>query len=333
MLETLTRAHGGAGQEDEAMRAAQSLLSHYAKTQTDAMGNLYGRVQGQGPHILLDAHMDEISLIVTHVDEKGFLKVSACGGMDARILLGSSVTVYGKAPLPGIVCTLPPHLSKDMDKVPSIEEMAVDVGLNATQAQAQVKPGNRVFLRKSLTPLQNGRVTGKSLDDRAGIATILRALELLRQQKVEANLTVLFSVQEEVGTRGAKPAAFRCEPEEAVAVDVSFAASPGTPAHKCGKLSDGPMIGIAPVLAKRMSDRMIALCAQEGIPYQLEVMGGTTGTNADVFTISKIGIPTALLSLPLRYMHTGVEVVDLADLENTARLLAAYIRTRGEDAQ
>lgn len=332
MLFRLCSAPGAAGREDGAAQVAAEMLSFLPNVKIDTLGSVvasFGNPEAKR-HILLDAHLDQIGMLVTSVDENGFLKVARDGGMDRRVLPGSRVVVYGKETLNGIVCCLPPHLTDGgEDHVPDITEMAVDVGLTKEEANELVQPGDVVLLPGEPRRLLGSRVTGAALDDRAGCAALIRCAQLLQETTLSCRVTVLLSTREEVGSQGAETAAFREEPDMAIAVDVSFADQPGVPSHKCGKLSEGPMIGVSPVLDKNITETLKRLAKENEIPFQLEVMGGTTGTNADEINVTRGGVPCGLVSIPQRNMHTPAEICDLKDIENVARLLAAFIREVG----
>lgn len=332
MLFRLCSAPGAAGCEDGAAQVAADMLSFLPNVKIDTLGSVvatFGNPESKR-HILLDAHLDQIGMLVTSVDENGFLKVARDGGMDRRVLPGSRVVVYGKETLNGIVCCLPPHLTDGgEDHVPDITEMAVDVGLTKEEANELVQPGDVVLLPGEPRRLLGSRVTGAALDDRAGCAALIRCAQLLQETTLSCRVTVLLSTREEVGSQGAETAAFREEPDMAIAVDVSFADQPGVPSHKCGKLSEGPMIGVSPVLDKNITETLKRLAKENEIPFQLEVMGGTTGTNADEINVTRGGVPCGLVSIPQRNMHTPAEICDLKDIENVARLLAAFIREVG----
>ncbi len=332
MLFRLCSAPGAAGREDGAAQVAAEMLSFLPNVKIDTLGSVvasFGNPESKR-HILLDAHLDQIGMLVTSVDENGFLKVARDGGMDRRVLPGSRVVVYGKETLNGIVCCLPPHLTDGgEDHVPDITEMAVDMGLTKEEANELVQPGDVVLLPGEPRRLLGSRVTGAALDDRAGCAALIRCAQLLQETTLSCRVTVLLSTREEVGSQGAETAAFREEPDMAIAVDVSFADQPGVPSHKCGKLSEGPMIGVSPVLDKNITETLKRLAKENEIPFQLEVMGGTTGTNADEINVTRGGVPCGLVSIPQRNMHTPAEICDLKDIENVARLLAAFIREVG----
>ncbi len=327
LIKTLTSVSAVGGNEGEMISVLKELLSAYGKVETDAVNNVICTF-GEGYHILLDAHMDEIGFTVTSVSDEGFLKIAPCGGIDKRMLLGAEVTVCGSKKTDGIISTLPPHLQKSADekKVPDISELAVDIGMDKESADKLVMPGSAVIFKRQFTELLNNQISSNCLDDRAGAAAILLALDKLKQLPVK--ITVLFSTQEELGTRGAKTGTYGRNADEAIAVDVSFAYTPGCNKEDCGKIGKGAMIGISPVLDRNISDALIKTAKNSGIKYQKEIMNGKTGTNADVISISENGIKCGLISIPLKYMHSPVEVVDLSDIESTAELIAAYVKER-----
>lgn len=319
---------GVSGDEGDAAELALSYLKEYTEDCEIKGGSVIGRlgVRGGKPHILLDAHIDRIGLVVTYITEDGFLKVSGCGGIDRRLLYAQQVTVLGRKPVRGVICAMPPHLETDESKVPEMEDICVDIGMTRERAEQVVSLGDKIVFAARCEKMQGDRITGAALDDRCGVAAILRALELLKGEQLKCELTVLFSAQEEVGERGAKTAAFDIEPDIALAVDVSFALTADDKEEKCGKIGGGCMIGFSPVLDRGLSERMRGIAEREKLPYQIEVMSGETGTNADQFSVNKGGAKAVTLSIPLKYMHTPVEVISLADVESTARLIADYVK-------
>lgn len=330
LLQMLTDVNGVSGRENSVAVTAKEILGRYMDVKIDNMGSVVGYREGKGKHVLLDAHIDQIGLVVTAIDDNGFLRVNSVGGVDRRILTANRLTVWGKEPILGIVCSTPPHLAKgDDSKVKEISEIYIDIGMSADKAREFVSVGDVVTYNQSFAELMNGRVTGKSLDDRAGIAVLLKAVEYVAEAECDAKLSVLFSVQEEVGTRGAGAGAFCIVPDEAIAVDVSFAFAPDIPKHKCGEIDGGAMIGVSPILDTAMTNELKRIAKQNNIPHSLEVMGGETGTNADAITLTAHGIPTALISIPQRNMHTPVEIVSIKDVESCARLIADYIIANG----
>lgn len=328
---------GVTGREEAAAETISRFLSSFGGVYAAGNGNLFGEFCGSSreadaPHVLLDAHMDQVGMTVARIDRDGFVHFVKCGGVDPRILVGKPVVIYGKKRVKGIISCMPPHLTgKDDKKAPAIEEMQVDTGLSKEKVQQLISLGDRILVNYAPVELLGGRVASPALDNRAGVAAILRCLEILKEEKepLTCKLTVLFSVQEEFSGSGAATGAFRCSPDEAVVVDVSFAQTPDCKEDNTAPMGSGVMIGLAPSLSPRMSQSLLRLAEKNSIPYTRDVAGGRTGTNADQISCIGKGVDTALLSIPLRYMHTAVEVVQLSDIEETARLMAAYVRQCG----
>lgn len=335
LLFTLTKEAGVSGSEADVMKCAKELLDRFENIKIiEDKKNVVAVInepKNNQPHILLDAHLDAIGLIVTGVEKGGFLRVAGCGGVDQKMLCAQEVTIHGKKGLYGIVSSTPPHLStaENKNKIPDMNELLIDTGMDEAQAKEMIPLGSRISFKALPIELLNNRISSKSLDNRAGIATILLCLEKLRESEYDCGLTVMFSKQEETNGAGARVGAFALDVSESIVVDVSFGYTEDSPKHKCGKLGSGPMIGISPVLAKNIGDRLAEIAEKNKIPHQTEVMGGITSTNADYISVAKTGIPTGLLSIPLRYMHTPVELIDTEDIENAAGLLADYIMEAG----
>lgn len=330
VLFNLSAADGVSGEEDCAAKYTLKYLQNYTNDCYIKNGNVIGNFGSRKngiPHILIDAHIDQVGLIVTNIYESGFIGFSNVGGIDRRLLPAQQVCIHGKKEIAGVVCSTPPHLCGSNSKINKIEDFYIDTGMSFLALSDVVEPGDRITFASKPKELLNNRITGPALDDRSGIASILYALELLRNQKYECSFTVVFSVQEELGERGAKIAAFDIAPDIAIAVDVSFAYCLGDREYECGKMGQGPMIGISPSLSREISDKLIEISKDENIPYQLEVMNGLTSTNADQFSVNKTGCKACTVSIPLKYMHTPSEIIQIEDVENTGRLIAAYIRS------
>lgn len=328
---SLADRDGVSGDEKAAAELALTYLKEYTDDCFIKNNNVIGRLGTKGgkPHVLVDAHIDRIGMVVTYITEDGFLKVSNCGGLDRRLLFAQQVTVLGKKPVTGIICSMPPHLEKDESKVPEMEDICIDIGMTKAQAEQAVSLGDKIVFSAHCQKMLGDKITGAALDDRSGVVAVLRALELVKDDNLQCEVTVLFSAQEEVGERGAKIAAYEINPDVAIAVDVSFALTADDKEEKCGKMGKGCMIGFSPVLDRELSEKMKELAEKNSLPYQVEVMAGETGTNADRFSVNKVGAKAVTLSIPLKYMHTPVEVISLSDVENTARLIAAYLKEAG----
>lgn len=319
------------GVSGDEMIAADAVLSELKKYIPDARivnGSVIGTTMGDNDStVVLDAHIDQIGLIVTDIDSEGFVKVGNVGGVDLRLLAAQEVIIHGSsAAIHGVVCSIPPHLSDGDSKVMTISEVSIDRGMKRDEISEIITAGDRITFADGAHLMLNDRISGHALDNRCGAAAILYALSLTDLSKLKRRLCVCFTSQEEVGERGAKTAAFTAEADTAIVVDVSFAYSDGEKREKCGELGKGCMIGISPTLDRELSNEMISISKEADIPYQLEVMSGETGTNADQYSVIGCGARAVTLSVPLRYMHTPVEVIDTADVEATGRLIAEYIR-------
>lgn len=334
-LFALSAAIGPSGSEQGAAQTARELLRPFMDSVTlDVNGNVLGirTAKRRGARcVLLDAHLDEVGMTVNGHDE-GFLTFVDVG-IDARVLPGLEVTVCTEPPIRGVVTCLPPHLLKsdEQDKAFSKDKLRIDCGLHEDEAPERVPIGTRVVFGTEPFLMGEKTVCGKSLDDRAGFAILIRAMELLKDQPLPVDVVVLGSTQEEFSGVGAKTGAYNMEPNEAIVVDVSFAKQPDVGEAESKPLGSGPMIGVGPVMNRRMYNKLIALAQEQSIPYTIEVMPGRTGTNADDIQITRDGVNVVCVSLPLRYMHTPIELIDLDDVENSAKLLAAYILAQGEE--
>lgn len=326
-LRLLTEQTGVSGDEFPAARTALELLREYIPdAELDSFGNVTGVIKAKAPNaktLMLDAHIDQIGMIVSYIDSEGFLKVGACGGLDMRTMLAQTVTVHGAEDIKGVICTLPPHVSSDHSKVSEISDISIDIGMSKQQAEKIVSLGDRVTVSSAFRDI--GRlVSAPSIDDRSGVCVILRALELMKDRSLNYNVAVCFSAQEETGERGAKMAAFRIAPDEAIAVDVSFGRTPDSTPHETAVLGSGAMIGASAVLDRGMTSRLKQLAERNNIPYTIEVMPSSTGTNADAISVSRSGVKCCTISVPIRYMHTSIETMDISDIEHAAKLIAEY---------
>ena len=317
------------GTVTEARDTAREILSEYAEVKNGGNLSVIGFIKGKSDYtILLDAHIDQIGMIVTDIDEEGFLTVSNSGGIDIRALPARAVTVHGKEKIPAVFCSTPPHLAKGETEYTDIADIKLDTGLGK-KAREIVTVGDYVTFSAAPTALSGDLVTGRSFDDRSGVACLLEAAKRLAGRELPVSVAILLSDGEELGMRGAATAAFGIDADEAIAVDVSFGNGIGISETECGKLGEGAMIGVSPVLDRALSDKLIDTAEQNGIKYQLEAMGGKTGTNADVISVSRGGVKTCTVSIPLRNMHTETEVLSLSDLNSVCDLLEKYILSGG----
>lgn len=338
MLTELCEQYAPSGFETPAAKTAARLLKPFVdEVSIDTLGNVIGLRRCGKPgakKLLLDAHLDEVGLIVTGIED-GFLRFRSLGGIDPRVLVDRELMILTEPPIFGVVSCLPPHVLKagESDHAETMDRLMIDIGMSQEQAEKTVKIGTPIVYRQACYPLGEKEFCGKSLDDRSCFVTLLRAAELLRDKELDVDLCILGSVCEEVGGRGALVGAFSEAPDWCVAVDVTFGRTPDLSAGECPcQVHKGPAIGIGPVVPHWMSERFVEKAKAADIPYQTEIMSGSTGTNGDEFQTAREGIATAVLSLPLKYMHTPMEVIGLDDLEQTAQLIAAFAENLGKEA-
>lgn len=322
LLEKLTSPAGVAGEEASSFEALKGLFSPFGEVSVDTMGSIIVHKKGKGKHILLDAHLDTIGFVVTGITDDGFVRVQKVGGVDMRTTEGMELTLHGRNDVYGVVCTVPPHLSDGESKVSADGTAVVDVGMTKENAEKVISIGDRASFRNSFTVLNGKMVSSPYIDDRGGIAVLLKTLEYAQ---TENEITLVCSAQEETGGAGATCASFNINADLSVSVDVSFGETPDSKSQECGKMNGGAMIGYAPILNREYTKLLVSIAKKNDIPYQKEIMNGRTGTNADHITISKGGIPSVLVSLPIRYMHTPVETVNINDVESCAKLIAKFI--------
>ncbi len=329
-LKELISAPGLSGHESP----VRSLVEATWKPLTDELhisrlGSLHALRHGCGPQprpsLLLAAHMDAIGLMVTGLVD-GFLRLTAIGGVDPRVLPGQLVTVHSEQDLPGVVVQPPASLlPADLDDsaVP-LEYLLVDVGLTPRQVESQVRVGDLVSFAQPPIEMGEDILAGHSLDNRASVAAVTYCLQCLQGRELAWDVWATATAQEEETLGGALTSAFQLHPTLAVAIDVTFASGPGTPNHKSYPLGKGPTLGWGPNIHPALYKAFKETAEQFEIPYKLEAMPRHSGTDAYALQIAAEGIPTMVVGIPLRYMHTPVEVVSMKDVRRTGRLLAEF---------
>ncbi len=327
----LCRESGPSGFESAVSERAEELLRPLTdEIRKDVMGNLFGIRRCGKPgakHLLLDAHLDEVGFIVTEITE-GFLRFSAIGGVDSRMLPGREVTVMGEEPLYGVIDCLPPHVlsAEQREQAVQLKDLYIDLGLSQEEAEKRVPIGTPGVFRGDLIRLQGDSLSGKALDDRLCAAVLLATLDELRGEELPWDLTVMLSTQEEVGCRGAKPGIWSADPDWCIAVDVTFARTPDATESGTFKAGSGCTIGVGPNCSRGITEVLISTAKEKEIPYSIEVMPGNSGTNGWTMQVSRQGIATAIVSVPIKYMHSPVETARLCDAEAAAKLLSEFIR-------
>lgn len=338
LLKALSEAHGVSGYEEAGVAALvrREFATLTDEVRADAMGNLIALKRGTGAEprrrIMLAGHMDEIGLMVTLV-EGSFLRFTEVGGFDVRTLPGQEVLVHGRRRLPGIIGCRPPHVltGADTSRPTPMDDLFIDVGLSAAELPSVVRVGDLVTLRAPCVELKNGRLVGKAFDDRAAVGVMAICLDLLRQFSHSWDVYAVATVQEEVGLRGAIASTFGIMPDVGIAIDVGFARQPGFESPEALDLDRGPALVVGPNIHPALWRELKAVADSYEIPVQVAAAPGGTGTDANAMQITREGIPTALLSLPERSMHTPAETLCVRDLQRTGRLLALFIAAIGPD--
>ena len=335
LLRDLAEAPGPPGREERVREIVRPVLEAACdRVEEDPLGSLAGVRPREGGHrLMLAAHMDEIALMVTHVEDRGFLRVIPLGGWDARTLVGQRVRVHGRRDLPGVVGTRPVHLldPEERRKTPAISDLAIDVGLPADEAREAVRPGDTATRARTLEEMGH-LLTGKSLDDRVGLFVMLEALAAAGPSAAEVHAVA--TVQEEVGLRGARVAAARARPHIAIALDVCPADDgPGSATSGAStRLGAGVALRVADagaIASRPLLDLMIAVAEDRGLPWQTHV-SDRGGTDAGAMQVAGEGALTACVSVPTRYVHTSVEACHPDDVEAAISLVAGVVERVGE---
>ncbi|MRR29663.1 M42 family peptidase [bacterium] len=301
------------------------------------LGSLHGLRKAsshdKGPTLMIAAHMDAIGLMVKSVDHE-FLSITTIGGIDPRVLPGQMVTVHGKKDLPGLVQVMPDRLiaNQTASKAPSKDQLFVDTGLTEKELVNLVKPGDLVSFAQSPFELTGGYIAGHSVDNRASVAALTYCLEEIKNYNLECNVVAAATVQEEVFAVGAATSAFSLRPDLAFAVDVTFAKGPGSNDYRSFPLGEGPTLGVGANNHPALTEKIIQIAEELDMPYFMEAMPVSSGTDGMAMQIAANGIPTLVLGITLRYMHTSVEMVALKDIYRTGRLLARFITELNPDS-
>ena len=332
-LAALTASPGTSGTEDDVARVAEQLFRGFTEeVWRDPLGNVYASFGTGRPVILITAHMDEIGLAVTSIEPNGMLRVRPVGGVDPRVLPGSEVVVYGKEPVPGIIGAVPPHLTGgDTKAAYKLEELTVDTGLPYEDVRRLILVGDIVtFAPVPPTRLKNDLVASKTLDDRALITVMTETIKLLQTRLLPCQVIFCATVQEEPGCFGAKIAGEHIHADISLAMDVTHAPTPDAPAFRTAAIDKAAMTrggNIHPVLYQWLSDA----AKRARVPFETIVTMGATGTDARALQLARDGVPTGLLELPIRYMHTSVEVGSLKVIEYCAAILCEFLMGIGPD--
>lgn len=330
-IKILSEASGPSGFEDEAAKLAEGFLKPLVDSvYRDSMGNVIGLKSCGKPgaaKLLIETHIDEIGFIITG-SEDGFLKFDSIGKVDARLLPASEIKILGDEEFCGIVDTMPPHvLNREvMKKAIPIHDLCIDTG------GREAPPGTPAVFAGQFRELTKGVYTGKAMDNRSCFAIALDAIERLCDEKLDIDIYIMASVQEEMGARGAKIGAYAINPDQAIIMDVTFANTPETKRKRTQDFGGGAAIGRGPHMCKSMTDHLVKVAKENNIKYQIEVMPGSSGTTAGAIQLTREGVPTAIVSLPLKYMHSPVETICIDDAVSMSDLLLSYIKNPWREA-
>ncbi|HEX4464550.1 MAG TPA: M42 family metallopeptidase [Solirubrobacterales bacterium] len=331
LLDKLLRTPGPSGYETQAAAAWREGAS-FATVSADGIGSSVARIGDASPLLAVVGHIDEIGLVIRHIDEKGFLWFAAIGGWDPQILVGQRVEVQGpNGPVLGVVGRKPLHLL-DADarkKVVELKSLHIDIGVgDREEAEALVRVGDPVVIATEPLALSGDRLVSRSMDNRLGAYVALEALRRCHEGgSLKGSFAAIAAVQEEIGLFGARTSAFKVQPDLALVVDVTHATdAPGIDEKELGShaLGSGPVIYRGATLSPKVSELLIDVAEEAGIEHTVGATGNSTSTDADGVQFTRSGIPTGLVSIPLRYMHSPVEMVDLADVEATVALIVAF---------
>ncbi len=331
LLDNLLRAGAPSGYEGPAAAVWREAAA-FAPVSSDGIGSSIARVGDAAPLLAVVGHIDEIGLIVTHIDEKGFLWFAPVGGWDPQILVGQRVEIQGKGgPVLGVAGRKPIHLleADQRKKAVELKGMHIDVGAaDRDEAAELIRVGDPVVIAAEPMPLMGDRLVSRAMDNRLGAYVALESLRRANEGgELVGSFAAVAAVQEEIGLFGARTAAFEIRPDIAVAVDVTHATdAPGVDEKELGSspLGSGPVIGRGSTLSPKVFELLVETAEAKGIEHSISASGRGTSTDADVLQISRSGIPTGVVSIPLRYMHSPVEMVDLRDVEATVELIAAF---------
>lgn len=329
---TLSEASGVSGYEQDVATPIQENCPWVDEIRTDKLGNVIMLKKGQGveprPKIMLAAHMDEIGLIITKVEKDGFLRFSTIGGFDQRVLLGQEVVVHGTTELIGIIGAKPPHLQTqgEQNQAVKLEDLFIDIGFDSKdEVEKSVHIGDLATIKREVVDLQGSFMAGKAFDDRAGVAAIFECFKALTELNHKVDVYGVATVQEEVGLRGAVTSTYGIVPDLGIAIDVGFGDQPGLPDSDTIKLTQGPGIAIGPHVHPKVYERMVDTAKEWNISYSLDPSPSPGGTDAYAIQVTRAGVATILLSIPLRYMHTPIETLDYEDVKRTGKLMALFI--------
>jgi len=334
ILKELSSADSVTGNEYNVSKILEDHFKTFCDmVRVDKFGNVIGIKKGSesGKKVMITAHYDEIGFIVTSIDEDGFIRFSNMGGIDRKILPAQEVIIYGKEKVYGVIGAKPPHLlnPEDTKKAIEIKDLFIDTGMSPEEVRQVISIGDFIAFKPAFFELQSGQVSSKSFDNKCSIVAMLVAMEELSKIKHDCDVYFVATVQEEIHLTGATIASYNIAPDLAIVLDVCGGTTPDTPKEKTASCGKGPVIAKGPILDKKFTEKLIQTAKDENIPYQILIEPSYTGTEAWAVQVSRCGIPTLLISIPLKYMHTPVETINVNDVRNCGKLAARFITSFG----
>lgn len=330
ILEILSNAYGPSGYEENAANVLIEILKDKTDTvQMDKMGSVVAIKKTRGKRkgiAMITAHLDELGMIVSGFDGS-YIKFRELGGWDHRVFIGQKVIIIGKMKVSGVVGAIPPHYLRGKEhKVPYLDELFIDVGLPEKEVKKIVRIGDPVYIDTHFSSLNGDIVTGRALDNRASCAVICSLLININPEELKWDVYGVFTSQEETTSLGSTTSTFKIKPNFSIVIDVTHATSFGVSEDKAYPMGKGPCIAIGPNIHPQLYKDLTETAKKYEIPYIIEPVPGLTGTDASTIQVVNEGIPTALLSIPIRYMHTPVETLNMNDLKRTERLIHFFLR-------
>ncbi len=326
------------GFEEPAARIWRTEAESFADEVTvDNNGNSVARLRGDGPKVVIEGHIDEIGLLISYIDDDGYIWFTPVGGWDDQILTGQRVRIVGaNGPVPGVIGRRPAHLlsTEDRGKASQIKDLWIDIGATSgEQARERVSIGDPIVIEQPIVDLGNNRIAGRGVDNRMGAWIALETLRALSSKRPAADVYAVAAVQEEITFLGARTSAFSLDPDVAVVLDVTHATD-HPEADKRGqgdvRIGGGPVLSRRATVNPRVFQRFAELARADEIPFAVEAAGRSTGTDADAIAPARGGVPTAVVSVANRYMHSPNEVISLDDLDAAVRLIALFVADLGD---
>jgi len=331
---TLSNFCGVSGAESDAAHKIAGMFKEYTdEVYISSLGSVVAKRKGNKDNygsVMIEAHMDEIGLMVTGIDDKGYVKFTNIGGIDSRILPGCEVIIHGKEDIFGVIGAKPPHLMTDseMDNAPVKKDLFIDAGYTKKEAEALISVGDTITFFNETSSLMNDYISSKSLDDRCAVAILLDIFDCLKGVDIPYDIYFVASTMEETNGSGALTVAYEINPDFAIVIDVTHGDTPDASSSETYKTGEGLFtLCMGPNIHPVLLSNIRKVLDESEIKYELEIEGGNTGTNAWSIQVARDGIPCTLFSVPLRYMHTPNEVICIRDAKHTSYAVNTFLKS------